>query len=145
MDPATRVKAFSKLESLREELPKFFVFDGKTPEYELYARLPDLSPSFLNNWLVVRHALGDMVDRQDNATASYSLDEDDLLHFEVSYARSSNALNVNVDVLARPVYSPGAPAAVNYGTLGTMVSRELTHAFDYGGAHVDGVGKPDDW
>ncbi|KAL3215399.1 hypothetical protein MRX96_034113 [Rhipicephalus microplus] len=34
MDPETRVRAFTKLEALREQLPKFFVFDGRTPEYE---------------------------------------------------------------------------------------------------------------
>lgn len=55
MDPETRVRAFSKLEALREQLPKFFVFDGRTPEYERYARLPDFSPSFLDNWLAIRY------------------------------------------------------------------------------------------
>ncbi|KAM7309699.1 neprilysin-1-like [Ixodes scapularis] len=143
MDPATRVAAFAKLEALRETLPKFFVFDGKTPEYERYARLPDLSPSFVDNWLAVRQALGDTVDRRDNATTPSG--DEELLQFEVSYVRSLNELLLNVDVLVRPVYSYGAPAAVNYGALGAMLGTELTHAFDYEGGQVDGVGKPDNW
>ncbi|XP_050050315.2 neprilysin-1-like [Dermacentor andersoni] len=155
MDPETRVRAFTKLEALREQLPKFFVFDGRTPEYERYARLPDLTPSFLENWLAFRHALGPGVDPPLTANGSLSssssggvrgeTDEEDLLRFEVAYEAAANELRLNVDVLARPVYSRGAPAPVNFGALGAIVGRELTRAFDRQGALVDAVGKPNLW
>ncbi|KAH7955812.1 hypothetical protein HPB52_003905 [Rhipicephalus sanguineus] len=151
MDPETRVRAFTKLEALREQLPKFFVFDGRTPEYERYARLPDLTPSFLDNWLAFRHALGPGVDPPRTANGSQvsagrsEPDEEDLLHFEVAYEAAANELRLHVDVLARPVYSRGAPAPINFGALGAIVGRELTHAFDREGALVDAVGKPNLW
>ncbi|KAH8042215.1 hypothetical protein HPB51_021299 [Rhipicephalus microplus] len=130
MDPETRVRAFTKLEALREQLPKFFVFDGRTPEYEQYARLPDLTPSFLDNWLAFRHALGPGVDLPRTANGSQvpavrgEPDEEDLLHFEVAYEAAANELRLHVDVLARPVYSRGAPAPINFGALGAIVGRE---------------------
>ncbi|XP_065291605.1 neprilysin-1-like isoform X2 [Dermacentor albipictus] len=154
MDPETRVRAFTKLGDLREQLPKFFVFDGRTPEYERYARLPDLTPSFLENWLAFRHALGPGVDPPRTANGSLESssggvrsesDEEDLLHFEVAYEAAANELRLNVDVLARPVYSRGAPAPVNFGALGAILGRELTRAFDRQGALVDAVGKPNLW
>ncbi|XP_075541603.1 neprilysin-1-like isoform X2 [Dermacentor variabilis] len=154
MDPETRVRAFTKLEALREQLPKFFVFDGRTPEYERYARLPDLTPSFLENWLAFRHALGPGVDPPHTANGSLASssggdrsesDEEDLLRFEVAYEAAANELRLNVDVLARPVYSRGAPAPINFGALGAIVGRELTRAFDRQGALVDAVGKPNLW
>ncbi|KAK8779407.1 hypothetical protein V5799_019255 [Amblyomma americanum] len=151
MDPETRVRAFTKLEALREQLPKFFVFDGRTPEYERYARLPDLTPSFLDNWLAFRHALGPGVDPPRTANGSLASggdgegDEEDLLRFEVAYEPATNELRLHVDVLARPVYSHGAPPAVNFGALGAIVGRELTLAFDRAGALVDAVGEPNRW
>ncbi|KAH7958338.1 hypothetical protein HPB49_000877 [Dermacentor silvarum] len=153
MDPETRVRAFTKLEALREQLPKFFVFDGRTPEYERYARLPDLTPSFLENWLAFRYALGPGVDppRTFNGSLASSSgggsesDEENLLRFEVAYEAAANELRLNVDVLARPVYNRGAPAPINFGALGAIVGRELTHAFDREGALVDAVGKPNQW
>lgn len=72
-------------------------------------------------------------------------DEEDLLHFEVAYEAAANELRLHVDVLARPVYSGGAPAPINFGALGAIVGRELTNAFDREGAMVDAVGKPNLW
>lgn len=151
MDPETRVRAFSKLEALREQLPKFFVFDGRTPEYERYARLPDFSPSFLDNWLAIRHALGPRVDPTPPSNSSLpggeveAEDEEELLRFEVAYEAAANALRLHVDVLTPPVFSRGVPAAFNFGSLGAMVGRELTLGFDRVGGQVDAVGEPNWW
>ncbi|XP_064469103.1 endothelin-converting enzyme homolog [Ornithodoros turicata] len=136
MDSTTRIRAFSKLESLRENLPKFFVFDGKTPEYERYSRFPDFTPSFLDNWLALRHAVGELI---DSVTPVSPLD------FNIAYDKLNNVLNVSVDMLSQPVYSYGVPAALNYAGLGAIVAREYTHAFDFEGGQMDGVGKYNQW
>ncbi|XP_064487466.1 membrane metallo-endopeptidase-like 1 [Ornithodoros turicata] len=136
MDSTTRARAFTKMETLKEHLPKFFVFDGKTSSYERYTRLPDLTPSFVDNWLALRGALGEVV---DNITLGAPLE------FNVRYHKLSNALHVNVDIVADPVYTFGVPAAMNYAGLGALVAREYTRAFDWGGSRIDGVGEVDDW
>lgn len=42
-------------------------------------------------------------------------------------------------------FVPGAPLAVNYGGFGSVISHELTHAFDDQGRHYDADGARRDW
>ncbi|XP_064469044.1 endothelin-converting enzyme homolog [Ornithodoros turicata] len=136
MDATTRMRAFSKLKSLKEELPRLFIFDAKEPDFERYSRIPDMTPSFVDNWLALRQALGLLV---ENVTRTYQLD------FSVHYDNLINVLHVNVDVLTRPVYSYGVPVTLNYAGLGTMIVREYTRAFDWAGGQIDGSGRSRRW
>jgi endothelin-converting enzyme/putative endopeptidase len=56
-----------------------------------------------------------------------------------------NALNFPAAVLQPPFYDPQAPAATNYGAIGTVIGHEISHTFDTEGAAFDSKGRVRNW
>ncbi|HKA88592.1 MAG TPA: M13 family metallopeptidase [Haliangiales bacterium] len=56
-----------------------------------------------------------------------------------------NALNFPAAILQPPFFDPGAPAAVNYGSIGSVIGHEISHSFDDQGAQFDARGTLADW
>jgi putative endopeptidase len=56
-----------------------------------------------------------------------------------------NALNFPAAILQPPFYDPQAPAAVNYGAIGTVIGHEISHTFDSEGAAFDSEGRVRNW
>lgn len=56
-----------------------------------------------------------------------------------------NALNFPAAILQPPFFDPQAPAAFNYGAIGSVIGHEISHTFDSEGAAFDSHGKVRDW
>ena len=56
-----------------------------------------------------------------------------------------NALNFPAAVLQPPFYDPQAPAASNYGAIGTVIGHEISHTFDTEGSTFDSKGALRNW
>jgi endothelin-converting enzyme/putative endopeptidase len=56
-----------------------------------------------------------------------------------------NALNFPAAILQPPFYDPLAPAAANYGAIGTVIGHEISHTFDSEGAAFDSEGRVRNW
>ncbi len=56
-----------------------------------------------------------------------------------------NALNFPAAILQPPFYDPQAPAAVNYGAIGTIIGHEISHTFDTEGSTFDSKGHLRNW
>ncbi len=56
-----------------------------------------------------------------------------------------NALNFPAAILQPPFYDPLAPAAVNYGAIGSVIGHEISHTFDTEGSTFDSKGKLRNW
>ncbi|MBZ5530213.1 MAG: M13 family metallopeptidase [Acidobacteriia bacterium] len=56
-----------------------------------------------------------------------------------------NALNFPAAILQPPFFDPLAPAALNYGAIGTVIGHEISHTFDSEGAAFDAQGKVRNW
>ena len=56
-----------------------------------------------------------------------------------------NALNFPAAILQPPFYDPQAPAAVNYGAIGTVIGHEISHTFDTLGSTFDAKGRLRNW
>jgi len=56
-----------------------------------------------------------------------------------------NALNFPAAILQPPFYDPLAPAAANYGAIGTVIGHEISHTFDSEGAAFDSKGRVRNW
>jgi len=56
-----------------------------------------------------------------------------------------NALNFPAAILQPPFFDPQAPAAANYGAIGTVIGHEISHTFDTEGSAFDSKGRVRDW
>ncbi len=56
-----------------------------------------------------------------------------------------NALNFPAAILEPPFFDPSAPAAVNYGAIGSVIGHEISHSFDDQGAMFDADGRLANW
>src|SRR4029450_13034166 len=56
-----------------------------------------------------------------------------------------SALNFPAAILEPPFFDPRAPAAVNYGGVGTVIGHEVSHSFDDQGAMFDADGRLRNW
>jgi putative endopeptidase len=56
-----------------------------------------------------------------------------------------NGLNFPAAILQPPFFDPLAPAAANYGAIGSIMGHEISHTFDTEGADFDSQGRVRDW
>jgi putative endopeptidase len=56
-----------------------------------------------------------------------------------------NALNFPAAILQAPFFDAKAPAAVNYGAIGSVIGHEISHTFDSEGAAFDSKGRVRNW
>ncbi|KAI8802210.1 hypothetical protein BJ742DRAFT_547277 [Cladochytrium replicatum] len=56
-----------------------------------------------------------------------------------------NQIQINTGILQRPLFSHSNPSSMNYGSLGTIIGHEITHAFDSTGYKVDFEGSEKPW
>ncbi len=56
-----------------------------------------------------------------------------------------NALNFPAAILQPPFFDAQAPAAHNYGAIGTIIGHEISHTFDTEGSTFDSKGRVRDW
>ena len=57
----------------------------------------------------------------------------------------NNGLNFPAAILQPPFFDPQAPAAANYGAIGTVIGHEISHTFDSEGAAFDSKGRVRNW
>ncbi len=56
-----------------------------------------------------------------------------------------NALNFPAAILQPPFFDPQAPAASNYGAIGSIIGHEISHTFDTEGSAFDSKGRVRNW
>jgi len=56
-----------------------------------------------------------------------------------------NALNFPAAILQPPFFDPKAPAAANYGAIGSVIGHEISHTFDTEGSTFDSTGRVRNW
>jgi putative endopeptidase len=56
-----------------------------------------------------------------------------------------NSLNFPAAILQPPFFDPKAPAAANYGAIGTVIGHEISHTFDSEGSAFDSKGRVRNW
>jgi endothelin-converting enzyme/putative endopeptidase len=56
-----------------------------------------------------------------------------------------NALNFPAAILQPPFFDPQAPAAFNYGAIGSVIGHEISHTFDNEGSAFDSKGRVRNW
>ncbi|HET7873507.1 MAG TPA: M13 family metallopeptidase, partial [Terriglobales bacterium] len=138
MDPATKAQAQAKLNTLYVGIGYPEHWHGYTG-YEVKA--DDIFGNILRARLFEYHRqvsrLGSKVDRLEWSMSPQTVNAVNL--------PLQNALNFPAAILQPPFYDPKAPAAVNYGAIGSVIGHEISHTFDSEGAAFDAKGRVRNW
>ena len=138
MAPATKAEAHAKLNALYvgigypEHWHEYSGYEVKTDDLFGNAWRGDL---FEYHRQVKR--LGKNVDRQEWSMSPQTVNAVNL--------PLQNALNFPAAILQPPFFDPEAPAAVNYGAIGSVIGHEISHTFDSEGSAFDATGRLRNW
>src|SRR5271155_2737341 len=125
MNPATKAEAQAKLTTLYVGIG----YPETWRDYSAYqVKVDDL---FGNLW---RGGLFDY--HRDVARVGHAVDRKEW---------SMHPQTVNAVNLPLPFFDPLAPAAVNYGAIGSVIGHEISHTFDTEGSAFDSKGRVRDW
>ena len=138
MDPATKAEAQAKLTTLYVGIgyPETWLdYSG----YEVKA--DDIFGNVWRGRLFEYHRevarLGKPVDRQEWSMTPQTVNAVNL--------PLQNALNFPAAILQPPFFDPQAPAAANYGAIGSVIGHEISHTFDTEGSAFDSKGRVRNW
>jgi putative endopeptidase len=138
MNPQTKAQAETKL-------AKLYVGIGYPETWHSYAGL-EIKPDdlFGNVWRgSVFHynqqkaRLGHNVDRHEWSMTPQTVNAVNL--------PLQDALNFPAAILQPPFFDPQAPAAHNYGAIGSIIGHEISHTFDTEGSAFDAEGRLRNW
>jgi putative endopeptidase len=138
MNPATKAEAQAKLSTL-------YVGIGYPESWRDYsAYLVKADDIFGNLW---RGRLSDY--HRDLARLGHPVDRKEWsMHPQTVNAVNlplQNALSFPAAILQPPFFDPLAPAAANYGAIGSVIGHEISHTFDTEGSAFDSKGRVRDW
>lgn len=138
MTPSTKKEAITKLDALQVSVG----YPDHWRSYSGYEVKPDdLFGNVLRSDLFEYHyevgRIGTPTDRKEWTMEPQTVNAVNLpLH---------NALNFPAAILEPPFFDPKAPAAANYGAIGTVIGHEISHTFDSEGAAFDSRGRVRNW
>jgi endothelin-converting enzyme/putative endopeptidase len=138
MAPATKAEAKAKLSSL-------YVGVGYPETWRDYSKYEvKADDAFGNLWRAgvfkYQHdtgRLGGPVDRHEWSMSPQTVNAVNL--------PLQNALNFPAAILQPPFFDPQAPAATNYGAIGSVIGHEISHTFDTEGSTFDAQGRLRNW
>jgi putative endopeptidase len=138
MDPKTKAEAIAKLGTLYVGIG----YPESWRDYHAYEVKDD--DIFGNIWrgglFDYHHAvdrLGRPVDRKEWSMTPQTVNAVNL--------PLQNALNFPAAILQPPFFDPLAPAAANYGAIGSVIGHEISHTFDTEGSVFDAKGRLRNW
>jgi putative endopeptidase len=138
MSPATKAEAQAKLTTLYVGIG----YPGSWRDYSAYeVKADDMFGNLWRSSLFEYHhsvaRLGLVVDRKEWCMHPQTVNAVNL--------PLQNALNFPAAILQPPFFDPLAPAAVNYGAIGSIIGHEISHTFDSEGSAFDSKGRVRDW
>src|SRR5271167_817794 len=138
MDPSTKAEAQAKLTTLYVGIgyPETWI------DYSAYdVKADDIFGNVFRGSLFRYHReaarLGAAVDRKEWSMTPQTVNAVNL--------PLQNALNFPAAVLQPPFFDPLAPAAANYGAIGSVIGHEISHTFDTEGSAFDSKGRVRNW
>ncbi|MCU1285634.1 MAG: endothelin-converting enzyme [Acidobacteriales bacterium] len=138
MDPSTKAEAQQKLTTL-------YVGIGYPETWKDYSAYDVKADDIFGNlwrgnlWELHRQIarLGKQIDRHEWSMTPQTVNAVNL--------PLQNALNFPAAILQPPFFDAEAPAAANYGGIGSVIGHEISHTFDSEGSAFDSKGRVRDW
>jgi putative endopeptidase len=138
MHPATKAEAQAKLSTLYvgigypETWHDYSSFEVKTDDI-----LGNIWRGRLSDYRRQVARVGKTVDRKEWSMTPQTVNAVNL--------PLQNGLNFPAAILQPPFFDPLAPAAANYGAIGTIIGHEISHTFDTEGSAFDAKGRVRNW
>jgi endothelin-converting enzyme/putative endopeptidase len=138
MHPATKAEAQAKLSTLYvgigypETWHDYSSFEVKTDDI-----LSNIWRGRLSDYRRQVARVGKTVDRKEWSMTPQTVNAVNL--------PLQNGLNFPAAILQPPFFDPLAPAAANYGAIGTIIGHEISHTFDTEGSAFDAKGRVRNW
>ncbi len=138
MDPTTKAEAQAKLSTLYvgigypEAWHDYSSFDVKADDI-----FGNIWRGDLSDYRRQVARLGKPVDRKEWSMTPQTVNAVNL--------PLQNALNFPAAILQPPFFDPLAPAAANYGAIGSVIGHEISHTFDTEGSTFDSKGRVRNW
>src|ERR1700722_15433002 len=138
MDPSTKAEAQAKLTTLYVGIG----YPETWRDYSAYeVKADDVFGNFWRGGLFDYHRdlahLGAPVDRKQWSMTPQTVNAVNL--------PLQNALSFPAAILQPPFFDPQAPAATNYGAIGSVIGHEISHTFDSEGSAFDSKGRVRNW
>ncbi len=138
MDPATKAEAQAKLTTLYVGIG----YPETWRDYSAYeVKADDIFGNIWRGSLFDYHRdvarLGLPIDRKE-----WTMDPQTVNAVNLPL---QNALSFPGAILQPPFFDPQAPAAVNYGAIGSVIGHEISHTFDTEGSAFDSKGRVRNW
>jgi endothelin-converting enzyme/putative endopeptidase len=138
MDPATKAEAEAKLSTLYVGIgyPETW-HDYSSYEVKADDIFGNIWRGSLSEYRREVARLGKPVDRKEWSMTPQTVNAVNL--------PLQNALNFPAAILQPPFFDPLAPAAANYGAIGSVIGHEISHTFDTEGSAFDSKGRVRNW
>jgi putative endopeptidase len=138
MSEETKKTAEMKLTAVRDRI-------GHPERWRDYSALKVDRHDFIGN--LHHSAVFERDYRLSKLAKPVDLDEWDLAAtaLQARYVPSINSLTIPAGLLEPPFFAAAADPAVNFGGIGVLAARELTHGFDNIGSRYDERGNLHDW
>jgi putative endopeptidase len=138
MDPATKAEAQAKLSTLYVGIgyPETW-HDYSNYEVKRDDAFGNLWRGILSEYQRQVGRLGKPVDKKEWSMTPQTVNAVNL--------PLQNALNFPAAILQPPFYDAQAPAAANYGAIGSVIGHEISHTFDTQGSTFDSKGRLRNW
>ena len=138
MDPATKAEAEAKLSTLYVGIgyPETW-HDYSSYEVKADDMFGNIWRGSLSEYRRDVARLGKPVDRKEWSMTPQTVNAVNL--------PLQNALNFPAAILQPPFFDPLAPAAANYGAIGSVIGHEISHTFDTEGSAFDSKGRVRNW
>ncbi len=138
MAPATKAEAIRKLGTLKVSVgyaDTWRTYDGLDIKPD--DLVGDILRAHLFEYHYNLHRIGQPTDRGEWVMTPQTVNAVNL--------PLDNGLNFPAAILQPPFFDPQAPAASNYGAIGSIMGHEISHTFDTEGASFDSQGRVRDW
>jgi endothelin-converting enzyme/putative endopeptidase len=138
MDPTTKAEAEAKLSTLYVGIgyPETW-HDYSSYEVKVGDIFGNVWRGDLSDYQRQVARLGKAVDRKEWSMTPQTVNAVNL--------PLQNALNFPAAILQPPFFDPQAPAAFNYGAVGSVIGHEISHTFDTEGSTFDSKGRVRNW
>ncbi|XP_064473318.1 neprilysin-3-like [Ornithodoros turicata] len=148
MTPATRQTAVDRVNAIEDIEGMPARFSTRESIEEFYSYLPQFDRSFIEDLLEANHSWMQRLKTLLNASGTVVTPEDvtqDFISANAFYWPAMHVMYIPGSIMQSPFISEAMPLSAQYGSLGRIIGRELSRAFNFLAGRFTPAGMTVDW